>query len=308
MSEAYETFLAGLREPVFVGDEPMEVAREKLESVHGHPTAPDTRIEWTRLSGVRCAWVDTPESDPDRILLLCHGGAFIAAGGDGYLFYAEMLARPCRSRVLLVDYRLAPQHRFPAALDDCVNAYRGLLAAGTPPGSVAFIGDSCGGGLAIATLLQLREAGDPLPACAITLGGWLDLEAEGESARNPLALDPFACRDFVRARARDYLGPEGDARDPRASPIHAALEGLPPLYLQSGQIDLTRDDAVTLAARAGRAGVDVTLEIAPGMIHGYQGLANAGIPESREALDRVGAFLRRHVSGRDSHSGTDRGL
>lgn len=297
MSREYDAFLAALREPVFVGEDPLEVAREKLEAVHGHPVASDTRVDWTELGGVRCAWVETPESDPERVLMLCHGGAFIAAGGDGYLFYAEMLARPCRSRVLLVDYRLAPGHRFPAALDDCANAFRGLLGSGTAARSVAFIGDSCGGGLALASLVRLRDTGDPLPACAVTLGGWLDLEANGESARSPIALDPFASREFVRARGRDYLGESGDPRDPLASPIHADLEGLPPIYLQSGQIDLTRDDAVALAARAGRSGVDVTLEIAPGMIHGYQGLASAGIPESHEALDRVGVFIRRHVPG-----------
>jgi len=295
MSESYRALRKALREPVFVGEDPMEVAREKLESLHGHPVAPDTRVEWTRSGGVPCAWVETPGSVADRVLLLCHGGAFIAAGGDGYLFYAEMLARACASRVLLVDYRLAPEHRFPAALDDCVAAYRGAVEAGLAPDRVAFVGDSCGGGLVLASLLRLREQSLPMPACAVTLGGWFDLEAEGESARHPLALDPYACRDFVRARGRDYVGPGGDLRDPLVSPVHADLAGLPPLLLQVGQVDLTRDDALRVAASAGRAGVDVTLEIHPDMIHGFQGLAVAGIPEAAAALRRVGDFVASRV-------------
>ncbi len=292
MSREYEVLLSALKEPLFPAEDPVEVAREKLESVHGHPIAADTRVDWTELSGVRCAWIDTPAcADSERILVLCHGGAYIAACGDGYLFYGEMLSRACGTRVLLVDYRLAPQHRHPAAMDDCASAYRGLLDAGHPRERIGFIGDSCGGVLAITALLRLRDAGVPMPALAVTLGGWFDLEAGGDSACNPVAPDPFASRAFTRARGCDYVGPDGDLRDPLVSPIHADLTGLPPLLLQVGQIDLTRDDALRLAAVAGRQGVDVTLEIHPGMVHGFQGLAAAGIPEAAAALRRVSDFV-----------------
>jgi acetyl esterase/lipase len=274
----------------------LEQAREKLEALHGHPIAEGTRVERCALGGVDCSWIDTQETrDSDRTLLLCHGGAYIAACGDGYLFYAEMLSAPCSARVLLVDYRLAPEHRYPAALDDCVAAYEGLLAGGVPPSRVAFIGDSCGGGLAISTLLRLRDAGAPLPAAAVTLGGWFDLEATGDSALRPRGSDPFANRDFLCARGRDYVGEIGNPRDPLVSPIHADLAGLPPLFLQVGQVDLTRDDALRLAANAGRAGVDVTVEIHPEMVHGFQGLAAAGIPEAVTALQRVGDFVRSRI-------------
>lgn len=292
MSREYEALLAALKERIFRGDDSIEVAREKLEGVHGHPVAEDTHVDWTELGGVRCAWVAAAEaSETTRILMLCHGGAYIAACGDGYLFYADMLSRACSARVLLVDYRLAPEHRFPAALDDCADAYRGMLASGIPPDRVGFIGDSCGGGLAVTSLLRLREQGVPMPALAVALGGWFDLEASGDSAVNPVGHDPFAEAAFTRARGRDYVGEGGDLRDPLVSPIHADLGGLPPLLLQVGQLDLTRDDALTLAGVAGKQGVDVTFEVHPKMVHGFQGLANAGIPEAQAALRRVASFV-----------------
>jgi monoterpene epsilon-lactone hydrolase len=300
MSREYDALLAALKEPMFPPGDSPEVARDKLNAVHGHPIADDVGVEWTEFGGVRCAWVDTPESrespEQDRVLVFCHGGGFIAACGDGYLFYAAMLSRPCRARVLLVDYRLAPEHRFPAALDDCVAAIRGLIASGVEPGNVGLIGDSCGGGLVVSSLIRLRELGAPMPAFGVALGGWFDLEASGESAERPVAFDPFAHPDFIRARGRDYVGPDGDVREPLASPLHADLSGLPPLLLQVGQIDITRDDATRLAAVAGAAGVDVTLEIHPNMIHGFQGLANAGIPECAAALDRVANWMSARAS------------
>jgi len=299
VSREYDALLGALKQDLFSAEDSTEVARRKLEAVHGHAIADTTGVEWTQLGGVRCAWVDTPESrasgasgPSERVLQLCHGGAYIAACGDGYLFYAEMLSRACGTRVLLVDYRLAPEHCHPAALEDCAAAYQGLLSEGHPAERIGLIGDSCGGGLVVTTLLRLRDLCVPMPACGVTLGGWFDLEASGDSARHPLGHDPFANAAFTRARGRDYVGEAGDLRDPLVSPIHADLTGLPPLLLQVGQVDLTRDDALRLAARAGRDGVDVTLEIHPRMIHGFQGLANAGIPEAEASIQRVADYLR----------------
>ena len=285
--------MAAFKDPLVAPGDSTARARDKLNAVHGHPVDDDVRVEWTELGGVRCAWIDTPESDTastPRVLLLCHGGAYIAACGDGYLFYGAVYSRACRARVLLVDYRLAPEHRCPAASDDCAAAYGGLLEQGVLPQTVGFIGDSCGGGLVVTSLAALRDAGVPIPAFGVTLGGWFDLEASGESARHPLGPDPFASAEFVRARGRDYVGEGGDLRDPAASALYADLRGLPPLLLQVGQVDLTRDDALRLASRAGRGGVEVTLEVYPEMVHGFQGLANAGIPEALESVARVGSF------------------
>jgi len=298
MSREYDAFLALLKNDLFSADDSLEVSRDKLNGVHGHAIARDVQVEWAELGGVRSAWVDTPESrGQKRVLVLCHGGAYIAACGDGYLFYAEMLSRACGTRVLLVDYRLAPEHRHPAALDDCAAAYRGLLDQGVSPGRVGFIGDSCGGALAIGALLRLRDEGVTLPSCAVALGGWFDLEASGESAIHPAGRDPFANAAFIRARVRDYVGPDGDLRDPLASPIHADLTDLPPLLLQVGQVDLTRDDALRLGAKAGAQGVDVTLSIHSGMVHGFQGLASAGIPEAVAAIEQVAGYVAGHLGG-----------
>ena len=170
-----------------------------------------------------------------------------------------------------------------------------LLDTGADAKAIAFIGDSCGGGLVITSLLQLRDRGVSMPALAATLGGWFDLEASGDSARNPVGRDPFAQADFTRARARDYVGEDGDLRHPLVSPIHADLAGLPPLLLQVGQVDLTRDDALRLAANAGKQGVEVTLEIHPAMVHGFQGLANAGIPEAQAAIRRVAQYVAERI-------------
>lgn len=291
-SPQFEALIRALKEPLFPADDPVEVARPKLEAVHGHPVAETTRVERVELGGAPCSWVTVPEATrTGRVLLLCHGGAWVAAGGDGYLFYAEMLGRPCRARVLLVDYRLAPEHRHPAAVDDCAAAYRGLLASGVPARSVVLVGDSCGGGLAVGALLRLRETGSPMPAACVALGGWFDLEAPFPPQHTPAGPEPFLHPGFVRARGRDYLGPDGDLRDPLASVVNADLAGLPPLLLQVGGVDGTRFEAFRLAGNAARDGVDVTLEVHPEMIHGFQGLANAGIPEALAALDRVARFV-----------------
>jgi monoterpene epsilon-lactone hydrolase len=296
-SRQYQALLqALLANPLIDPADLLPDAQRKLEAVHGHPIADGTQVRWTTLEGVRCAWVDTRETrQQTRILVLCHGGAYVAAAGDGYLFYAEMLAAPCAARILLVDYRLAPEHRHPAALEDIANAYRGLLDEGYSASRIGFIGDSCGGALALTSLLHLRDQGVPMPALAATLGGWFDLDASDPSAMAPLRPDPFAHPAFLRSRGLDYVGPKGDLRDPLVSPVHADPTGLPPLYLQAGQVDLTREAAEQLAANAARAGVHVTLEIVPEMIHGFQGLANAGIPEAQDALARVGQFVRSRI-------------
>jgi monoterpene epsilon-lactone hydrolase len=292
-SVAYKAFIEAFKEPLIRGDDDLAAAQQKLEAIHGHPIAGDTQVSWTELGGVRCAWVDaagTPSAAPT--LMLCHGGAWVAAGGDGYLFYAEMLSQACNARVLLVDYRLAPKHRHPAAVSDCVEAYLGLIASGAEPGRVGFIGDSCGGGLAVLALIVLVAKRAPIPACGIALGGWFDLEAAGHGTPRQ---EPFAHPAFIRARAFDYAGLDADLRAADLSPVHADLHGLPPLLLQMGEVDLTCAEGRVLAERARQHGVEVEVDVVAEMVHGFQGLARAGIPEAQSALARVGAFLARQM-------------
>ena len=290
-SREFENFLSSIHDDIVSVDDSTKVARDKLNALHGHPVADSTKVRWRTLGGVPTAWVTTPESmQSDRLLFLCHGGAFIAAGGDGYLFYAEALAQHCKAQVLVVDYRLAPEHIYPAALDDCVTSYQALLREGFGAERIALIGDSCGGGLVISTLLRVRDLGIDMPDRAITLGGWLDLDAE-DSSTPATGRDPFANARLARARGRDYVGVDGDLRDPLVSPVHANLAGLPPLLIQVGQIDFTREQALTLTANAARDGVAVTLEIWPEMVQGFQGLAAAGIAEGIEALKHVREFI-----------------
>ena len=294
-SREYEQLRKVLKPGLAIPTDPPELVREKMHRIHPTQFPADVNVEHTTLGGVHAAWVDTPESEGStRVLLHVHGGAFVSTGVEHYIPYAARLSRAFAARAVVFGYRLAPEHRYPAALDDTHAVYRALLDAGTPPDRIVVGGDSCGGGIGIALLLRLRDEGAPLPAAFVGLTGWYDLEMTGDSARHPRGVDPYVDPEWIRARGRDYAGPTGDVRDPLLSPIHADLTGLPPLFLSCGEIDITRDDSTRLAARAGRDGVAVTLEVNPEMIHGFHGLSDL-IPEGRASLARAGEFVRRQI-------------
>ena len=294
-SRQFEELMKSLRPGLALPEDTLEEVRRKMADAHAAPVSDALQIERLELGGLPAAWISSPGNEgSDRVLLHVKGGAFVSCGVDDYRNYAFSLSKATGSRVLVFAYRLAPEHRFPAALDDALSAYRWLLSEGVAPERIGVTGDSCGGGIAVAMLVSLRDAGVPRPAAAACLGGWFDLEASGESAREPLGMDPFVDPEWIRRRGRDYVGADGDPRHPLVSPLHADLRGLPPLFLQAGQVDVTRDDATRLAARAARQGVAVTLDIWPEMIHGFQGLAGF-LPEARAALRRVGAFFGEHI-------------
>ncbi len=280
----------GLADP----DDSWELARQKMTAVHPTQHPDDVQAERVTLGGVPCAWVTTPEvGDADRVLFLSHGGAFISTGLEHYIPYAGRLSRPVQARVLIFEYSLAPENRFPTQIDEGVAAYRALLESGVSPEKISIVGDSCGGGIGIGILLTLRDAGDPLPAAFVGITPWFDLEVTGDAALNPRGIDPYVEPQWIRNRGRDYVG-DGDLRDPRVSSIHADLSGLPPMFLSVGEIDTTRDDSTRLATRAGACGVNVTLEVIPEMIHGFHGLSDL-FPEGRDALVRIGEFVGRNV-------------
>jgi acetyl esterase/lipase len=223
-------------------------------------------------------------------MMFFHGGGFVSCDLAAYLFYAEHIADAVGLPVLTVDYRLAPEHRFPAALDDCLAAYRGLLDLTHDPNRIVFVGDSCGGGLALSCLLGARAEGLPMPAGLVSLSGWIDLDTAGYGPGEPSTRDPFITEGFLKARAADYLGDHGDPHDVRASPARGPLEGLPPLLLQVGETDVCRRDAERASERAREAGVEVRLDVVRGGVHGVQGLVNLGVPEALAAWESVRRF------------------
>ncbi len=222
-----------------------------------------------------------------------HGGAYQLGSPATLRHLVAMLAAAAQAQALSVDYRLAPEHPFPAAVDDAVAAYRWLLAAGRDPASVAIAGDSAGGGLTLATLVALRDAGDPLPAAAVAISPWTDLALTGESLRTRAGADVMVKPAGMPESAALYLTGT-DPRHPYASPLYADLRALPPLLIQVGDAEVILDDSTRFAARARTAGVDVTLEIWDEMPHVFQAFAGL-LPEADQAVARIGSWLCEHV-------------
>lgn len=253
------------------------------------PVAADVAIAAGELGGVAVEWLSPPGAEEGRVLAYLHGGAYVMGSLRTHRDLASRLARACAARALTIGYRLAPEHPFPAALDDALAAYRALLGAGQEPERLALAGDSAGGGLALALLLRARDEGLPLPAAALLMSPSVDLEGTGASMESKAAADPLIARRFLVETAAHYLAGQ-DPRHPLASPLYADLRGLPPLLLQVGESETLLDDSTRLAARAREAGVVVELRIWPAMFHGWQLYAKM-LPEGRQAIAEAGAFL-----------------
>jgi len=271
--------LQELREGMATRREPVGVA-----AVCKHVEVGDLHAEWVLAEG----------ADPDLRLLYLHGGGYVSGSGAFYLALAARLSAAAQCSVLLPDYRLAPEHRFPAGVEDCICACEWLRTSG-PNGparaeAVFVAGDSAGGGLTLATLLALRDRQRPLPNAGITLSLFADLTLSGESMRSEAELDPImhpsALPDFVSLYAD-----ESDAHNPLASPMFGDYTGIPPLLMQVGEHEIIRDDTIRTAARARSAGVDVTLEVWPGMFHVFQSHEPL-LPEGRQAIDNVARSMR----------------
>ncbi|WP_321788385.1 alpha/beta hydrolase [Burkholderia pyrrocinia] len=244
---------------------------------------------------LRGEWLERTDAGagrgPGRTLLYFHGGGYYFCSTRTHRPLVFGLTKRAGVRSFSLDYRLAPENRFPAALDDALAAYRQLLALGTPPESIVLGGDSAGGGLALATLVALRDRGEPLPAGAILFSPWTDLAATGDSLRTNDGADPMFAGAALPKAAKLYLG-DASATDPYASPLYADFAGLPPLYIQVGSTEVLLDDSRRVAEKAKAAGVPVEIEVWPDMPHVWQ-LYTPMVPEARDALDRAAAFLRR---------------
>jgi monoterpene epsilon-lactone hydrolase len=253
------------------------------------PLLPGLKVEHAEVGGVPGDWLTMPGADAARVVLYIHGGAFVLCSPRGYRPLGSRIAKATRARTFLVDYRLAPEHPFPAAIQDSADAYRGILAQGVAPSSIVIAGDSAGGNLVIATLLSLRDSAVPLPAAGVCISPWVDLECVGESMKSKADVDPLCTYDSMIAEAALYLNGHS-ARDPLASPIHADLRGLPPLLIQVGTEETLLDDSTRLARRAEESGVTVRLEVFDGMPHVWHAFASY-LPEGQEAIDKIGQFV-----------------
>jgi len=256
---------------------------------------PSVSIQCTAIiaNGVPSEWIVPAHLSTERILLYLHGGSYNAGSINSHRSMAANLAAAAKARALIIDYRLAPEHPFPAALEDAVDAYQWLLDDEHSSSRIAIVGDSAGGGLALALLIHLRDEGMPLPGMAICISPWTDLSGSGESIRSKAKVDIVLDAQNLAKSAAIYLG-NTDPCDPLASPIYADLSGLPPLLIHVGSDEILLSDSTVLAEKARAAGVDVTLEVWERMQHVWH-FAASFVPESRQAIARIGEFVQRSM-------------
>jgi monoterpene epsilon-lactone hydrolase len=273
--------------------EPLRAAFNELMS---HvPVAPDVRQLPVEIGGVDGIEVTVKGNADENVILYFHGGVYVIGTAVASVPLVSELVRRTDAKAITLDYRLAPEHPYPAAIEDARAAYEGLLAQGIDPGQIAFAGESAGGGLAVATLLALREAGTPLPSCAFLMSPYVDLTLSGETLAQRQAVDPILAPAGLRARVPDYLG-AADASDPHISPIYGDLSGLPPLLIQVGSHEILLSDALRLAERAALCDVQITLEVTAGVPHVFQGFAGL-LDEAGAALDRAADFVKTSIGG-----------
>ncbi len=291
MSEAdhteLETLLVALEAESWPED--FAAAREFYDA-WGTPVADDIAVTEHHPGGVASYLATPPGADPTRIGLWLHGGGFVYGSQRSHGSMIAEVARVAGFAITHLQYRLAPENRYPAALEDAVAAYRGLLAEGWDPQAITLIGDSAGGGLAMATLLYLRDHGVPLPAAAACISPWADLDGTGESFIANDEIDPLITSSVVEQVRQAYLG-EVPARTPYASAVYGELDGLPPMLIQVGQREKLLSDSERLTSKLREAGGTATLEVWPGMVHVWH-LHHTRLAKAREGIDRLGAFLR----------------
>jgi monoterpene epsilon-lactone hydrolase len=267
--------------------------RRDWDAAFGGTTAP-VICDQASAGGVGGEWISPADAPKDKAVLYFHGGGFRIGSVTSHRDLIAQIAVASGCCVLAINYRLAPEHRFPAALDDALAGYDWLLRQGLEPANIAFAGDSAGGNLALAAMLALRERKRPLPAAAVLMSPWTDLAATGASYVSRAEADPIHQRPMILALAKNYLGGQGDPFDPLVSPLYADLTDLPPLLIQVGDRETVLDDSVMLADKARAAGVEVDLQVWDGMIHVFQ-MFGAELPEAHRAIAEIARFLDRHL-------------
>jgi epsilon-lactone hydrolase len=266
--------------------------RERLDEVGSiWPVANDVNLELVDLDGVPGEWSIARGSDATRVLMFFHGGGYCSGSILSHRRMVTEAGRAAGTRTLAVGYRLAPEHPFPAALEDALTVWRYVRNQGVAAGRIAVGGDSAGGGLTVALINRLRDAGEALPGCAWLVSPWTDLTMSGETLATKDVVDPIVHENYLGELADAYLPAGTDRKDPQVSPLYADLKGLPPTLIQVGSAETLLADATRFAAAAGAADVRVTLEIWPHMIHAWH-LWNAHLEPGRRALANAGTFIR----------------
>ena len=256
--------------------------------------AKDVKIDNVDVNGVSAVWISTPEAVEENVVLYFHGGGYVFGSINTHKEFMSRISRVSNSRVLLIDYRRAPENPFPAALEDAITAYKWLIdSEGIKPENLIIGGESAGGGLTLATLLKLRDTGIPLPAAALLLSPWADLDMTGETIRTKARVDPLANPSDLFFLASLYVG-EDDPKNPYISPLYGDLKGLSPMIIQVGSSEILLSDAERIAERAKAADVDVILDIWEDMIHMFQMFA-LWSPEGQKATEKLGKFIQKHL-------------
>jgi epsilon-lactone hydrolase len=270
--------------------------RQRLDDVGSvWPVADDVSLEEVDIDGVPGEFSIVPGSDPSRVLMFFHGGGYCSGSIVSHRRMVTEAGRAGGVRTLAVGFRLAPEHPFPAAYHDAFTAWRWLRRQGIAASRIVVGGDSAGGGLTLALTMRLRDAGEEMPACLWLVSPWTDLAMSGATLATKDAVDPLIHKGYLGELADAYVPADMARTDPRISPLFADLRGLPPTLIQVGSAETLLDDSVRLAGAAGAAGVAVTLEIWPDMIHAWA-LWNAKLESGRRSLANAGAFMRSHVN------------
>jgi len=293
--EQRQNLAALLRQATFPADASVSEQRRALrELTASQPLPAGVTVTAATLGGVPAAEVTVDGIEPRYVVLYFHGGVYVLGDAFSSADLASQIGRRTRARVISVDYRLAPEHPYPAATDDALAAYEALLQSGTDPSDIVFAGDSAGGGLAAAAMVSARDHGLPLPAAAFLMSPYADLTLSGATIDTKHEVDPLLSRESLQARVPDYTAGQ-DAALGLISPIFADLSGLPPLIIQVGTHEVLLDDAVRLTRKAATADVEVTLDITPEVPHVFQSF-HAMLDEAAAALDRAGQFLSAHLA------------
>ncbi len=302
-SRRRESIVASLRDLPPVADQPLENWRSLVDDTSSHHLDELGVVrEAAEIDGVDCEWLQVPDRRRDAVVVFLHGGGFVAHSVASHRDRSGRIALAAGCDGLVVSYRLAPEHPFPAALDDAVAVCRAVQRSGRP---LLLVGDGAGAGLAVSAMVALRDAGDPLPLGAVCISPWVDLTLTAGSLRSRLAADPFAHLHDLRSWAAAYLD-GADPSDPSVSPLFADLTGLPPLLVQVGSDEILFDDALALAERASAARVPTVLEEWMDMFHTWHAYAGA-LEAADGAIDHAGTFLGRlapHLAGQETSTGS----